>query len=154
MPSKPTSPRRDRRKHGKPKEKSPRHSSQRISTGRADMQQDETKLTCNGRNDVGMKENKNRGSRANTQHPEYSQLVPNHYKKSGPTVKGFRRCGLVEGGQEPIFGFQPRPLLGKCFAGMTFCLKGVCGHNEKCWSHHLVIWSRNHEYSFLLRKEH
>ena len=78
-----------------------------------------------------MKENKNRRSGANTQQPKYHQLVPNHYKKNGPTVKGFRGCGLVEGGKEPIFNFQPGPFLGKYFAGMTFCPKVVCGHNEQ-----------------------
>ena len=29
-------------------------------------------------------------------------------------VKGFRGRGLVEGGKEPIFNFQPGTLLGKC----------------------------------------
>ena len=60
MPSKLTNPRRDERKQGKPKERSPRHSPQRISTGKRDMPHDKTKLTSNGKNGVGMKENKSR----------------------------------------------------------------------------------------------
>ena len=61
-----------------------------------------------------------KSSGTNTQQPKHHQLVPNQYKKSGPIVKGFRGCGLVKGGKEPIFSFQPGSLLGKCFVGMTF----------------------------------
>ena len=37
----------------------------------------------------------------------------------------YRGCGLVEGGKEPIFGFQLGTLFGKCFAGMAFCPQRV-----------------------------
>ena len=70
------------------------------------------------------KKTKLKSSGASTQHLEH-QLVPSQYKRSGPIVKGFRGCGLVEGGKKPIFGFQPGPLLGKCFAGMAFFPKEV-----------------------------
>ena len=49
---------KDKRKQGKPKSLYPLP--QRINTGRIDTQQDETKPIYNGKNSVGIKEDKNR----------------------------------------------------------------------------------------------
>ena len=49
---------KDKRKQGKPKSLYPLP--QRINTSRIDTQQDETKPSCNGRNSVRIKEDKNR----------------------------------------------------------------------------------------------
>ena len=59
MPSRLTSAGRDKRKQGKPKSSCPLL--QGINLGRGDTHQNETKPIYNGRNGIGMKENKNRG---------------------------------------------------------------------------------------------
>ena len=81
------------------------------------------------------KKTKIKDSGANTQWPEHHQPVLSQYKESGHTVKGFRGCGLVEGGKEPIFCFQPGLPLGKCFVGMTFCPKEVV----EGWDHSMHV---------------
>ena len=59
MPSGLTSLGRDKRKQGKPKSSCPLLEG--INSGAGDMHQNETKPIYNGKNSVGMKENKNKG---------------------------------------------------------------------------------------------
>ena len=60
------------------------------------------------------------GSGTNTQGPKHHPLIANQYRKGGPTIKGFKGCGLVVGEKGSILGFLPRLLLGKlpCWDGI------------------------------------
>ena len=73
---------------------------------------------------------KTKDNGASTQWLEHHQFVPNQYKRGGPTVKGFKGCGLVVGGKWSIFGFQPRLLLGIYSAEMVSYLKDVVDDSD------------------------
>ena len=61
------------------------------------------------------------GSETNTQGPKHHPLIANQYRKGGPTIKGFRGCGLVVGERGLFWGsakasFRKIALLGWHFA--------------------------------------
>ena len=52
-------------------------------------------------------------------------LIPSQYMGGGPSVKGFRGCGLAVGRKKSILEFLLRLLSGECFIGMTFLPKEI-----------------------------
>ena len=62
---------------------------------------------------------------AQAQGPGHHLLVPSQYMGGGPSVKGFKGCGLAVGRKKSIIEFLLRLLSWECFAGMTFLPKEV-----------------------------
>ena len=68
-----------------------------------------------------------------TQGLEHHPLVPNQYRKGGPSVKGLRGCGLVVGGKMIYLGFPSRLLFGK-----MPCWDGILPRKGSRWLDHLI----------------
>ena len=68
-------------------------------------------------------------------------------------------CGLVVRKERAMLAKKediwPVPMAWLSWARMGFTSgMDTCGHNGKCRSCHLVIWSKNHEYSVISMKDH
>ena len=76
------------------------------------MQQNETRLEWQKWH--GSKRRQTHRIAEFTQGPEHHLLIPSQYRRGGPSVKGFRGCGLVVGRKErSILELMSRLLLGK-----------------------------------------
>ena len=59
------------------------------------------------------------------QGPRHHLYVPSQYMGGGPSVKGFKECGLKVGRKEVYSGVPTETLFGKSFARMAFHPKEV-----------------------------
>ena len=88
------------------------------------------------------------------QGPGHHQLVPSQYMGGGPSIKGFKGCGLAVGRIEAYLGFLLRLLLGKCFARMAFYPKEVSvGWSQLMHAIRVGIKKASNPYPLMVRQK-
>ena len=80
------------------------------------------------------------GSGTNTQGPKHHSLIANQYRKGGPTIKGFRGCGLVVGERGLFWGSCQGFFQENCLVGMAFRPKEVSKRLAPTRNKPLSIW--------------
>ena len=81
-------------------------------------EQNKTKLSSSNRTYARKEEDKARSNKTAMIRPEHHKLVPIQCREGwAHCQETYRRCGLAKGGKWPIFGIQPRPLLGGILLG-------------------------------------